>query len=383
MRSTTTPPGSKELELETARELADAFGWNATSYQILNPGIERWFSRAGDAVVGHVTAHGYRVVAGSPICDAERLEAVVEEFERDTRVKGLKSCYFAADHRLAEKLARRGPLDRILLGAQPVWHPAHWNRVVACKASLRAQLHRARNKGVIVDHWPVETATGHPELARCLHEWLETRGLPPLHFLVEPETLGRLNGRAVFVARRDRAVVGFLVASPIPQRNGWLIEQTIRGRGAVNGTCELLLDAACRHLAERGAEMITLGLSPLSKRADLDPPRQHLWLRALLAWVRAHGRRFYDFDGLDAYKAKFQPERWEPIYAITGEQRIGLGTLYAIAGAFARSPPPVLVARALLRALRQELSWLRARSRTCAGPKPTASRAGGPDPPSG
>lgn len=357
--------------LERAHRLVAEHGWNATAYQILNPGIGRWFSTTGDAVIGYVTSTGYRVVAGSPICARERLGEVVAEFEDDTHRRGLWSCYFAADERLARRLERRGPLDRVLLGAQPVWRPASWPGIVAGKASLRAQLNRARNKGVTVTRWPVERASDHPELGRCLAEWLSTRGLPPLHFLVEPQTLGRLyDDRRVFVAHQRQGdaeqgdrVIAFLVASPIPARDGWLIEQTVRSQDAPNGTSELLVDAAFRHFAGEGAAYVTLGLSPLSRRSGVEAPRQHLWLRALLAWVRAHGRRFYNFDGLDAYKAKYQPESWEPIYAITSERRIGLGTLYAIAGAFGRMSPMLLVVRALWRAAGQEIAWLRKQRR--------------------
>ena len=348
--------------LSRARELVNQWGWNATSYQILNPGIERWFSQRGDAVMGFVTYAGFRVVAGSPICSPERLAGVIEELEERTHASGLLTCYFAADARLASALAARGPLDRILLGAQPVWHPASWPGILDGKASLRAQLHRARNKGVTVQRWTAEQATDHPELHRCLEEWLETRGLPPLHFLVEPETLGRLRDRRVYVAEMavDGAAepMGFLVASPIPLRRGWLIEQFVRGRRAPNGTIELMLDAAFLDLLESGARYLTLGLSPLSHRADVAAPPQPLWIRLLLGWVRAHGRRFYDFDGLDRFKAKLVPDRWEPIYAITSERRFGLRALWAISGAFAQMFPPKLIALAVGRGLAKELEWL-------------------------
>ncbi|RMH23122.1 MAG: DUF2156 domain-containing protein [Acidobacteria bacterium] len=344
--------------LARSRELVLAHGYNATAYQILNPGIRRWFSPAGDAVVGYVPSGGYRVVAGSPVCAPDRLAAAVAAFEDDTHRRGRWSCYFAAEERLARLLARRGPLDRILLGAQPVWDPSAWPAILARKASLRAQLYRARNKGVVVTRWPAERATAHPSLKRCLDHWLAGRGLPPLHFLIEPETLGRLYDRRVFVAARGDDVVGFLVASPVPARRGWLVEQTIRGPGAPNGTSELLLDAAMRHLAAGGAAFVTLGLSPLSRRAGVTPPPQPWWIRLLLDWLRAHGRRFYNFEGLDSYKAKFLPQAWEPIYAITSERRVGLGTLYAIAGAFGKTPPPLLLLRAVARAARQEARWL-------------------------
>lgn len=357
---------SKEEELDLVRRLVASHGFNATAYQILNPGFQRWFDAAGEAVVGYVTHAGYRVVAGSPVAPTERLSAVVEAFEASTREQGLATCYFAADERFARLLERRGPLDRILLGAQPVWQPAAWQQIVATKASLRAQLHRAHNKGVRVERWPVDKAADHPDLKGCLEAWLGTRGLPPLHFLVEPETLGRLYDRRVFVALRRVAaleeVVGFLVASPIPARRGWLIEQNIRAPNAPNGTCELLLDAAFRYLDDDGAEYLTLGLSPLSRRADIEATGRHWMLRGLMAWMRAHGRRFYDFDGLDAYKAKFQPQAWEPIFAITGGHRLGVRTLYAIAAAFGQMSPVALVTRALARAVRQELRWLLDRS---------------------
>ena len=347
--------------LARVRDLVVRHGWNATAYQILNPGFERWFSRLGDAVVGYVACAGCRVVAGAPVCSRERLGAVVAEFENATHEEGSWTCYFAADERLARRLERRGPLDRILLGAQPVWNPASWPSILEHKASLRAQLNRARNKGVAATQWPPERASGNPELHRCLEQWLATRGLPPLHFLVEPETLGRLYDRRVFVAERGSAVLGFLVASPVPARKGWLIEQIVRGDAAPNGTAELLIDAAWRALAAEGAEYVTLGLSPLSRRSGVAPPRQHLWLRALLRWIRAHGRRFYNFEGLDSFKAKFMPERWDPIWAITSKRRIGLWTLYAIAEAFGKMPPPVLVAKALGRAVVKEIEWLRRR----------------------
>ena len=367
-------------ELEATRALIDRWGWNATAYQILNPGIARWFSARGDAVVGYVTHGRYRIVAGSPICDLARLAAVIEEFETDSRRLGRFTCYFAADERLARHLERRGPLDRILLGAQPVWDPAVWPDILKSKASLRAQLNRATNKKVQVLRWKSEAAADHEELHRCLEEWLETRGLPALHFLVEPETLGRIYDRRVYVAEqifdkrgddkrgddkhgddKRSEVVGFLVASPVPQRNGWLIEQFVRGHGAPNGTTELMLDAAFRDLAELGASYVTLGLSPLSRRADVQAPPQPLWIRLLLGWIRAHGRRFYNFDGLDAFKAKFLPQTWEPIYAITSERRVGLGTLWAISGAFGKMSPPKLMVLAVLRGAAKELHWLRRR----------------------
>jgi phosphatidylglycerol lysyltransferase len=289
------------------------------------------------------------------------LREVVDEFERDCAARRRRVCYFGAEDRLESLLTGDRLHSKVLLGAQPSWNPAHWADIVARKASLRAQLNRSRNKGVTVTLMPSEEATGHPELERVLREWLATRGLPPMHFLVEPDTLRRLVDRRVFVARLGTGeIAAFLVASPAPARRGWLIEQFVRGRKAPNGTIELLLDAAVRGLASEGYAYVTLGLAPLS-RHGLRPEENPWWLRLLLRWVRAHGRRFYNFEGLDNFKAKFQPERWEPVYAIVDEARFSPGMLYAIAAAFSDGSPLWTIARALWRAARTELRWLRRR----------------------
>jgi phosphatidylglycerol lysyltransferase len=208
-----------------------------------------------------------------------------------------------------------------------------------------------------VVEWTPARAELDPVLRAILAQWLATRGLPPLHFLVEPETLSRLRDRRVFVAERDGTPVAFLVASPVPCRRGWLVEQFVRGDGAVNGTTQLMVDAAMRGVAAGGAEYVTLGLAPLSRHAGLEE-HNPLWLRGMLGWVRAHGRRFYNFDGLDAFKARLLPQRWDPVFAIATAPEFSPRFLYAIAGAFSGGSPVVTVVRGLLRAASTELRWM-------------------------
>jgi lysylphosphatidylglycerol synthetase-like protein (DUF2156 family) len=155
---------------------------------------------------------------------------------------------------------------------------------------------------------------------------------------------------------RHGTPVGFVVMSPIPARNGWLTEQFPRGRDAPNGTVELNLAEAVRAISP--AAFVTMGIVPLSQRAGNEGSNPR-WLGLLARWARAHGRRFYDFAGLNAFKAKFDPDRWDPIYAIAREPRFSPRTLWAIAGAFGDGSPLGLIAGGLGRAARQELRWLK------------------------
>lgn len=340
------------------RELILAYGWNSTSYQIINPGISHWFSAGKKAVVGFVNCQGVRVVVGAPVCAESLLPKVVAEFESNAAVANERVCYLAAESRLESICAQRSRYTKVLLGAQPVWQPSEWKDIIAKHKSLRAQLNRARNKGVKVLEWSKEKALNNPQLVDCLQKWLEAKGLPPLHFMVEPNTLSRLFDRRIFVAEIETEVAGFVMLSPVPQRNGWLFEQFVHKPGAPNGTVELMIDAAMRALDEGGYEYATLGLAPLSMRAKVAPFRNPLWLRFLLAWMRLHGKRFYNFDGLDAFKAKLQPKNWEPVFAISNESRLSFRTIYAIAAAFSENKPVKLILGGLRRALLTELRRL-------------------------
>jgi phosphatidylglycerol lysyltransferase len=203
--------GINSEQLQQARELVLRHGWNATAYQIINPGIELWFSPTCDAVVGFVRAHNTLVVAGAPVCARERLADVATEFEQAARRDGKRVCYFGAEARLESLYRGAATHSLVLLGAQPIWRPLNWLKIISNRASLRA-----RNKSVSVGEWPSSQAARHPALQSCLQEWLATRGLPPMHFLVEPQTLERLADRRLFVAEQKGQVVGFLVASPVP-----------------------------------------------------------------------------------------------------------------------------------------------------------------------
>ena len=345
-------------DVEQARRLALRHGWNATAFQVVNPGIGHWFSADREAMAGYVASRGVRVVAGAPICAEERLGEVMTAFEQDARSHRHRVCYFGAAGRVLSLIRDRPGYSTVILGAQPVWNPAGWARIIATHASLRAQLFRARNKGVRVEEWSPAAAQDHPALRRVLAEWLARRALPPLHFLVEPETLDRLEGRRIFVAIRAGEPVGFVNCSPVPARAGWLTEQFIRGREAPNGAVELLLDAAVRAVAAEGAQYVTMGLVPLSNQTWDATWINPVWLRWILTWVRAHGQRFYNFAGLEQFKAKFCPDSWETIYAIANQPRFTPGMLYAIAHAFSRGSPLAAVGQGMLKAARQELAWL-------------------------
>ena len=346
-------------EMELAREMVARHGWNACSYQILNPGIELWFSMQHWAVMGYTRRSGMMVAAGAPVCSKESVGAVCAEFEAFARRERRGVCYVCAEDRIREALAGSGRHTSVALGAQPVWNPATWGNVIHERSSLRAQLHRAENKGVVVEEVSGTEAAADGELRCVLAEWVLGRSLPPLHFLVEPNVLdGVLTDRIFLVARRRETPVAFLVASPMPARKGYLVELLARSTRAPNGTSELLIDSAMRRFASEGCQYATLGLVALAHAADGEIGRNPAWLRGMMYFARAHANRFYNFRGLEHFRLKMSPDRWDGVYAISNERRFSVKTLYAVGGAFSEISPWIAIALGMRKAVEAEIRTL-------------------------
>ena len=340
------------------REHLRRWGWVFAAEQAGNPEMRSWRSDDGRASVAYVPArrapgsHVW-VAAGEPFAPADGLHATARAFEADARAAGRGVVWFGASDRLAAGYAGAS----MVLGAEPVVQPDAWDHTLASKRSLRAQLARARNKGVGVRPVSADWLAGDGGAAcrEILTEWLATRGMPPLHFLAQPDIFDALGDRRVWIAERASRTVAVLALAPVGARPASLVEWVLRRPDAPNGTAALLIDAAVRAEHARGTREVSLGLVPLSTHAPMSAQRPPFAVRALLRWTRAHARRFYHFDGLERFKAKFKPSRWDPVYLLTPGRAVTLGTLHTVADAFAgpRSPER-LVARAVWDAAAEE-----------------------------
>ncbi len=315
------------------------------------PGLSTWHGEG--ATVDYVEVRSWgrvRVAAGAPTGPVENRPRAAAAFEAESKGAGARVLWFAV-----EDPADIGS-DRpsVVIGAEPVWSAHRWPRIVAEKASVRAQIRRAAHKGVAVERWTAAEASASPELRAVLADWVDRRGLPPLAFLADPFVLDEPGGRRFWVATRDGIVVGYLALVPGDEA---LVEWIIRARDAPNGTSSLLLDAAVRALP--ASSSFTLGLVPLSTYAPLSDDAPPLLIRALLAWTRAHATRFYNFQGLERFKAKFVPDAWRPLSLVTDGRPVSVWTFHDVAAAFAAPRAPTrFVARALVDAAVTEAGTL-------------------------
>ena len=340
---------------EAARRAVRTWGRTASAHQSLGESLTRWVHEPSGTLVAYAPARASPfgpavwVVAGEPIGPPARTAEAAAAFVAHARQRGARTLWFGVER--PDLLGIVGP--RLVIGAQPWFRVGGWTERLAQKASLRAQVRRARNKGVRVDERPADDVA---DLLPVLEEWARGRGLPRLSFLADPLVLCDAGDRRLFVASAEGRALAYALVAPIPAQGAWHLEWIVQSAAAPNGTPSLLVDAVCRALP--GDADLTLGLVPLSMHAPLSEVAPPLLVRALLRWTRAHARRFYNFEGLERFKAKFLPDRWQPLWLVA-PAGITLGTFYAVADAFSGPRGPArLVARALADAVASEASAL-------------------------
>jgi phosphatidylglycerol lysyltransferase len=256
------------------------------------------------------------------------LTAAAVSFTRAAAAEGARVVFVLVE---ADELAADS-FAALCIGEEPVWDPALWAAKRARSRNLREQLRRARAKGVCVRRAQVAelAATNAPlrrELERLVKAWLDSRSLAPMGFLVGVHLFEQLEERRIYVAEHVGRVCAVLALVPVYARGGYLVEDLLRAPFAPNGTTELLLDRALCDLAADGCRHVSLGLAPLAGAVE-----------PALRIARSVGSGLYDFAGLRAFKAKFLPDAWVPLYLKYPPQQTRWLSVYALLSAFAQGP---------------------------------------------
>ncbi|WP_417279682.1 bifunctional lysylphosphatidylglycerol flippase/synthetase MprF [Celeribacter sp.] len=149
-----------------------------------------------------------------------------------------------------------------------------------------------------------------PELKAISDAWLKTKAGEEKGFSVGAFDPAVLSRAPIAVVRFGGRIVAFA--------NLWLTEARQKASidlmrhidDAPSGLMEFLFTELLLHFADQDYAEFSLGNAPLS---GLEARRGAALSTRLGALVYRHGRQFYNFEGLRAFKDKFAPD-WQPIY---------------------------------------------------------------------
>lgn len=315
------------------------YGTDAVSFQALKAGAQWWIDAPAPAGTGarlaYVPSGRSWIAIGTPLAEPSALAQAVRRFTAAARAQGRRPVFFGV-----EDLTPFGHGRTLLVGLQSVLRPSQWDATLRQRPKLREQLRRARAKGVSVRTVEAgelaEQAPLRHAVERLRRQWLASRPMEPMAFLVAVEPFHAAGEHLYFVAERAGVAVQFLSAVPIYARHGWLMEDMLRGRETPNGTTELIIDALMRRL-ETDPHWLTPGLTPLSGATAW-------WLRL----ARAVSVPLYDFSGLRRFRARLRPDAWRPIW-LAWDRGPALGPMIDVLRAFAGGRILGFAGRSLLR----------------------------------
>ncbi len=311
--------------IERVLALLKRHATQATSFQILEPGYQYWFSDDGHACIAYAIVLGARVTVGEPVAAPDAMADAALAFVADAERAGERVRFF----HVSEDFVARTGLASTHVGEQPEWDPAEWANTLKSTRSLREQLRRARSKGVttrVLSAQAIDDVHG-PERLRVdalIQRWLTARGMHELKFMVLVHPFSFPYERRYVIAERNGELVGFAAAVPVYARRGWFVEDLVRDPHAPNGTAETLVDAMMQAFGAEGVRYAALGLSPLT--GDVSP---------LLAFTRDTTARLYNFGGVRAFKEKLKPQVWRPVYLAYPRPEHGALALRDVLAAFA------------------------------------------------
>jgi lysylphosphatidylglycerol synthetase-like protein (DUF2156 family) len=296
------------MDADTGAAALDALrrhGVDAMSFQAIKAGTCWWVDAPPPAGTGARLAYAPSgrswVAIGTPLVDAGLRAAAVRRFTAAARAQGRRPVFFGI-----EDAAPFGGCRTLLIGLQPILKVAEWQTTLHRRPKLREQLRRARAKQVTVRMVDAGELTEGAPLRHAVDglrdQWLASRHMEPMGFLVAVEPFHAAGEHLYVVAEREGVAVQFLSAVPIYARAGWLMEDMLRGGDAPNGTTELVIDALMRRL-DAHAHWVTPGLTPLSGPIPW-------WLRL----TRAASVALYDFSGLRRFRERLRPAAWAPVW---------------------------------------------------------------------
>src|SRR5258707_1385654 len=305
-------PTGELLRLQTL------YGYNPHSLVSIAPGAMLWSSPdiAGAVIYGEFGR--VWLAAGDPLAPLEDMAELARQFAAFAKRKNRVVAFVPSCSAFAQ-VCVPGDLIADKVGTSPYFDLETWKPRGDSGKKVRGGVNQARRAGVAIEVVPegIDEVLKKETAQLCMH-WLGSRrAATTFGWLVALDPFLHSEYKKYFAARVNGKLVGFLAASPMPARRGWYLEDVLREPDAPQGTATLLVVEALANLKAEGAELATLGTSPLTNDGPVDVPTEHrIVSRALDAASRRLGP-FYNFEGLRRFKGKFAPSWWESEYVLS------------------------------------------------------------------
>ncbi|MBI3542460.1 MAG: DUF2156 domain-containing protein [Deltaproteobacteria bacterium] len=250
--------------------------------------------------------------------DEAQLSAFRSAWDEFARAVHVRVAAFVAVYEPFVALLRRSGFACVRVGQEP------WVDLGDCIPTGNAGkgVRNARNQalaaGLTVEEWKADDieadAAKKHVLREIFDEWRGQRLVELGGFMNVTAPFRFMHERRYFVLRSPRRVESFLVATPVPGREGYFLEDLVQRRTVPRGAGELITLEAMVALSAGGAKTASLGvvsLTSIDPHGGDDLPGL---VRFVMVQAPALLSQVYNFSGMEIYRKRFKPRVWEAIH---------------------------------------------------------------------
>jgi phosphatidylglycerol lysyltransferase len=289
------------------------FGKNSISYFALSEEKSYFFSAARKVVIAYVLEGTVAVVAGDPIGPESELAGAIQEFKTFCSRQDWTIVFWQVRNDLVDLYHTFG-MHLIKIGEDAVINTQTFTLKGGAMANVRSSAKRAEKEGlkVVFYHGQVQDSEQLVQMERISQKWVAQKGGCEMGF-----SMGQFNAIAdseqitALAIDNQNLVNAFVTFVPIYGRKGWGLDLMRRSERCVPGTMELLLSRSIEFLKSSGAEMVSLGLAPLS---NANNENASLLDSSIDVLTHRFGN-LKESQSLFNFKKKFQPT-WESRYLV-------------------------------------------------------------------
>ena len=300
-------------ERHTVASNTRVYGKNSISYFALSEEKSYFFSSSRKVVIAYVLEGTVAVVAGDPIGPENELAGALQEFKAFCAQQDWTMVFWQVRNDLVDLYHSFG-MHLLKIGEDAVINTQSFTLKGGAMANVRSSAKRAEKEGlqVVFYRGQVQDVEQLVQLERISQKWVAQKGGSEMGF-----SMGQFNSNGdpeqitALAVDKQNLVHAFVTFIPIYGRKGWGLDLMRRAERCVPGTMELLLSRSIEFLKGCGAEMVSLGLAPMSNANNEDASLLDTSIDAL---THRFGN-LKESQSLFHFKKKFQPS-WESRYLV-------------------------------------------------------------------
>ena len=242
------------------------YGKNSISYFALSEEKSYFFSASRKVVIAYVLEGTVAVVAGDPIGPESALSGALQEFKASCAQQDWTIVFWQVRNDLVELYHTFG-MHLLKIGEDAVINTQSFTLKGGAMANVRSSAKRAEKEGlqVVFYHGQVQDVEQFVQVERISQKWVTQKGGSEMGFSMgQFNSIGDTEHITALAVDTQNLVHAFVTFIPIYGRKGWGLDLMRRAERCAPGTMELLLSRSIAFLKSCGAEMVSLGLAPLS-----------------------------------------------------------------------------------------------------------------------